>query len=508
MSKKPLVLCILDGWGLSDKAEHNAVALGKTPVFDSLWQEWPHTTLRTDGFAVGLPEGQFGNSEVGHTNIGAGRVVMQDLPRITLACRDGSLAKNDALLEFIQKLQKSGGAAHLMGLVSDGGVHAHQEHIAALAGILHAKGLRVFVHVFTDGRDTPPSSAREYVAKLAGGLPPGVRIATIAGRFYAMDRDNRWERVAQAFRAIAQGQGLSFPDADTAVAAEYREGRTDEFITPSVIDGYEGIGPDDGILMANYRSDRVREILQALLLNEFMEFDRGGYIPVSIAAGMADYADYLRPFMFVLFPPLPLTDILGEVVSAAGLSQLRAAETEKYPHVTFFFNGGREAPLPGEHRILAASPKVATYDLQPEMSAVELTDKLLEQLPEQDVVILNFANPDMVGHTGNLAAAIRAVETVDICLGRIWNALLHMGGVLLVTADHGNAEQMFDETTGQPHTAHTTNPVPFILCGYRKAADLRHDGVLADIAPTMLKILNIWQPAAMTGRSLINGTES
>ena len=504
MPKKPLVLCILDGWGLSEKADYNAIAQGNTPHFDRLWNSSPHTTLRTDGLAVGLPVGQFGNSEVGHTNIGAGRVVMQDLPRITLAAENGALAQNPALLEFMNTLKQSGGAAHLAGLVSDGGVHAHQDHIVALAKILDQNGLRVFVHVYTDGRDTPPSSGAAYLDKFVSDLPPAVRIATVSGRFYAMDRDNRWERVSQAFAAMAHASGARFTSAAEAVAAAYAAGETDEFVKPCVIGDYAGMTPADGLLTANYRSDRMREILQALVIPDFKGFDRGAFLPVNNVATMTSYADYFAPYVKVLFQPQSMEDIFGEVVARAGLTQLRAAETEKYPHVTFFFNGGREEPFAGEDRLLVASPKVATYDMQPEMSAYELTDKLLQKLPDQDVVILNFANPDMVGHTGSLPAAIKAVEAVDTCLGRVADEIEKLGGVLIVIADHGNAEMMFDEQTGQPHTAHTTNPVPCILFGYRGNLSLRSGGVLADVAPTMLNILGLQKPAVMDGNSLLS----
>lgn len=504
MPKKPLLLCILDGWGLSDKTEYNAIAKANTPTYDRLWQTYPHTTLRTDGLAVGLPEGQFGNSEVGHTNIGAGRIVMQDLPRITAAVQDGALATNDALQSFIADLKQSGGAAHLMGLVSDGGVHAHQDHIAALAKILDAAGVKTYLHIFTDGRDTPPTSAAGYVAKLVAVLPASTTVATVCGRFYALDRDKRWERVSQAFDAIAHGMGGAFDTAAAAIEAAYANKETDEFIKPAVIGGYKGMQAADGVLTANFRSDRIREILQAIVFPEFADFDRGDFTPITNTATMTVYADYFEPYVKVLFRPQTMDNIFGEVVARAGLQQLRAAETEKYPHVTFFFNGGREEPYEGETRLLVSSPKVATYDLQPEMSAVELTDKLIEKLPEQDVVILNFANPDMVGHTGSLDAAIKAVETVDTCLGRIAAEIEKLGGVLLVIADHGNAEQMFDEQTGQPHTAHTTNPVPCILAGYRGNLALRSGGVLADVAPTMVHILGLQKPAEMTGASLLD----
>lgn len=501
MQKKPVVLCILDGWGIGAPTADNAVFQAKTPSYDRLMATCPNTTLRTDGLAVGLPEGQFGNSEVGHTNIGAGRVVMQDLPRISLACQDGSLAANPVLQQFIDATKKSGGAVHLMGVLSDGGVHAHQDHISTLAKILSAAGVVVHVHIFTDGRDTPPSSAVGYVSDFVSGLPANVKVATVSGRFYAMDRDNRWERVSQAWAAIVKGEGRPAADANAAVAAAYAAGETDEFIMPTVMHGYAGLRDSDAVLMANYRSDRVREILRALVSEKFDGFDRGAFAPVRNALGMAEYADDLNKVMGVVFPPVSMEKILGEVLADAGLKQLRAAETEKYPHVTFFLNGGREAPYEGEERLLVASPKVATYDLQPEMSAVELTDKLLDRLAAQDAVIVNFANPDMVGHTGSVPAAIKAVETVDTCLGRIADKIAALGGVLLVTADHGNCEKMFDAETGQPYTAHTTNPVPFILCG--AGAVTLHPGKLADIAPTMLQILQVSQPAEMTGVSLI-----
>lgn len=502
-TKQPLLLCILDGWGLRNDTANNAVALADTPHFDRLWKENPHTTLRTDGLAVGLPEGQFGNSEVGHTNIGAGRIVMQDLPRITLACADGSLTQNEKMTDFVERLKAEGGAAHLMGLVSDGGVHSHQSHIVALARLLDQHGVKVFIHIFTDGRDTPPTSAKGYVENFLKDIPSAATVATVSGRFYSMDRDNRWERVSLAWDAIVNGKGIAAKDALAAIDANYIADVHDEFIKPAVLNGYVGMKDHDGIVMANFRSDRAREILKALVLQEFDGFDRGDFHPIKNALGMVEYSDELNQHMKVMFPSISMSSIFGEIVAQAGLSQLRAAETEKYPHVTFFFNGGREAPFANEKRLLVASPKVATYDLQPEMSAVELTDKLLEKLPYQDVVILNFANPDMVGHTGDVAATIKAVETVDACLGRIAESIDALNGVMLVTADHGNAELMFDEETQQPYTAHTTNPVPFIMAGCRKEVTLRSDGVLADIAPTMLEILDIAQPEVMTGKTLI-----
>ncbi len=505
MSKKPVFLCILDGWALNPASENNAVALANTPNFDRLWHDNPHTSLRADGLHVGLPEGQFGNSEVGHMNIGAGRVVMQELPRITLAAQDGSLAKNETLRGFIADLKKSGGRAHVMGLISPGGVHAHQDHVEKLVNILFEHDIPVVIHIFTDGRDTPPASAREYVTKFLGDFTMlgAIKVGTVSGRYYAMDRDNRWERVSEAWRAIVDAKGYAADNAIAAIEASYAKNEQDEFIKPTVIAGYDGLKENDGILMANFRTDRAREILRALVQPDFKEFDRGDYKVPTINAGMVDYSDDLKPFIKTLFPPQPMTDLLGEVVARSGKTQLRSAETEKYPHVTFFFNGGREQPYEGEERILVASPKVATYDLQPEMSAPELTDKVVAAVDSGkfDFVVLNYANPDMVGHTGSIPAAIKAVETVDAGLGRIAEAVAKQNGVLIVTADHGNADQMVDPETGQPHTAHTTFPVPFIVAGAGNLS-LREDGKLGDIAPTVLKLLGIAQPETMTGKTL------
>lgn len=503
--KSPVLLCILDGWAIRPDRDFNAVALANTPNFDRLWAKYPHTLLRADGLHVGLPEGQFGNSEVGHTNIGAGRVVMQDLPRITLAAQDGSLAQNLRLLNFIAQLKQSGGAAHLMGLVSPGGVHAYQDHIVALAKIIAANGVKVILHIITDGRDTPPASAAGFVEQFLQDLQDidGISVGTVCGRFYAMDRDNRWERVSQAWAAMVRGEGVHAPDALTAIQNSYAQGEQDEFVKPSVIGSYKAFAPEDGVLMANFRSDRAREILRALVQPDFGDFDRGDYKMPHAALGMVEYSDDLNTLMPAIFAPENLSDLLGEVVAAAGRTQLRAAETEKYPHVTFFFNGGREAPYEGEERLLVASPKVATYDLQPEMSAPELTDKIIAAVESRkfDLMILNFANPDMVGHSGDLQATIKAVETVDTCVGKILAAIQAAHGTLVVTADHGNADMMQDPITKQPHTAHTTFPVPFIVAG--KSCALRDNGRLADIAPTLLHLLDIKQPEAMTGKNLI-----
>jgi 2,3-bisphosphoglycerate-independent phosphoglycerate mutase len=501
--RRPVMLTILDGWGWREETADNAVAQASTPNFDRLWASNPHAFLRTCGQDVGLPEGQMGNSEVGHLNIGAGRVVMQDLPRIGNAIADGSIAKAPALLHLIDALRKSGGICHLIGLVSPGGVHAHQDHAAALARILTDAGLRVVVHAFTDGRDTAPRSGGEDLARLRRALPEQARIVTVCGRYYAMDRDKRWDRVAKAYNAIVEAEGPHYADAASVVDDAYGNGVTDEFVVPSCVNGYRGMRDGDAILCFNFRADRVREILGALLDPQFDGFARKQPRHFAAAVGMTQYSTELDAFMPSLFPPQTMRHKLGEVVADAGRRQLRMAETEKYPHVTYFLNGGEEAELAGEDRIMVPSPKVATYDLQPEMSAPALTDKAVEAIAsgQYDMIVLNFANPDMVGHTGSLPAAIRAVETVDTCLGRIAAAVEKAGGALLVTADHGNAEMMRDPETGGPHTAHTLNKVPLMLLGSPTPAIA--DGRLADLAPTMLALMELPQPAEMTGRSLL-----
>ncbi len=502
---RPVMLVILDGWGWREDVADNAVQQADTPVFDRL-MEGPHAFLRTSGLDVGLPPGQMGNSEVGHLNIGAGRVVMQELPRIALAIEDGSLARAPAIQGLIAALRATGGTCHLMGLVSPGGVHAHQEHALALARILADARIPVRLHAFMDGRDTAPRSGGEDLARLQGALPAGVRVATVIGRYYAMDRDNRWDRVERAWLAIAAGAGAAFADAASAVDDAYGRDITDEFIPPAAIGGYGGMADGDGVLCFNFRADRVRELMAALLDPSFSGFPRARVPKLVAAAGLTRYGDALAPLMDAVFAPQHMDELLGEVVAAAGRRQLRMAETEKFPHVTYFMNGGREALLPGEARIMVASPKVATYDLQPEMSAPELTDRAVAAIKggEHDLIVLNFANPDMVGHTGNLPAAVRAVETVDTGLGRIADAVEAAGGALLVAADHGNCEVMRDPATGGPHTAHTTNPVPVMLQARLPGgeAGLR-DGRLADLAPTLLALMGLPQPAAMTGRSLL-----
>ena len=512
---RPVMLVILDGFGWREDTADNAVRLARTPNFTRLWQQGPHAFLRTSGADVGLPDGQMGNSEVGHLNIGAGRVVMQDLPRISAAVADGSIARAPALTALIGKLQASGGVCHLLGLVSPGGVHSHQDHAAALAHILAKAGVPTLVHAITDGRDTPPQSAADDLARLAaalpagvpggvpGGAPGGVPVATVIGRYFAMDRDHRWDRVAAAFAAMQDAAAPRFAAPQDAIRAAYAAGKFDEFVPPAVIGDYAGMRDGDGILCFNFRADRVRELLAALLDPGFDAFPRRR-VAFAAAAGMTQYSTDLDRFLATLFPPEPLANILGEVVAGASRTQLRAAETEKYPHVTYFLNGGRETPFAGEDRILVPSPKVATYDLQPEMSAPELTDRVVAAIAsgKYDMIVLNYANPDMVGHTGSLPAAIRAVETVDTELGRIAAAIAAQGGTLLVTADHGNCELMRDPATGGPHTAHTTNPVPLLLTGGPAGQRLR-DGRLADLAPTMLALMGLPQPAEMTGRSLL-----
>ena len=445
-----------------------------------------------------------GNSEVGHLNIGAGRVVMQDLPRIGAAIKSGEIAHAPALTDLIKKLKASGGTCHLLGLVSPGGVHSHQDHAAALAKILSDTGVPVLVHALTDGRDTPPQSAAEDIKRLLAALPPAVKIATVCGRYFAMDRDKRWDRVEKAYGAIVEADGPRFPDALAVIADAYANKKFDEFIVPAVVGDYAGMKNGDGVLCFNFRADRVREILGAMLEPDFSGFPRQRVVRFAAAVGMAQYSDALDKLMQTIFPPQTLKSILGEVVAEAGRTQLRMAETEKYPHVTYFLNGGREEPYAGEDRIMVPSPKVATYDLQPEMSAPELTDKAVAAIAsgKYDLIVLNYANPDMVGHTGSLTAAIKAVETVDAGLGRIAQAIEKSGGALLVTADHGNCEMMRDPQTGGPHTAHTTNPVPLLLVGARNRA-LNAEGRLADIAPTLLELMELPKPKEMTGVSLL-----
>jgi 2,3-bisphosphoglycerate-independent phosphoglycerate mutase len=500
---------VLDGWGCREGGADNAIAKARHPNFQRMMDECPHAHLATSGGAVGLPDGQMGNSEVGHTNIGAGRLVMQDLPRIDEAVKDGSLAERPALRQLIGAAQKATRTVHLMGLLSPGGVHSHQDHIAALARILAGEGLKVLVHAFLDGRDTPPQSALGFLESFRESISalPQVTIATVSGRYYAMDRDRRWERVAKAYDAIVDATGARFPDAVTAIEDSYANGVNDEFVAPCAIGDYAGIADGDALLFANFRPDRAREISTALLDPDFDGFSRVRVPRFSAAAGMTEYSKALSKLMTALFPPQDVTETIGEVFAERGLKQLRIAETEKYPHVTFFMNGGRETVYPGEDRILVPSPKVATYDLKPEMSAYEVTDKLVGAIASRkyDLIICNYANPDMVGHTGDMKAAIAAVEAVDNCLGRLRAAVEKAGGLLIVTADHGNVEQMRDPSTGAPHTAHTLLDVPIIVVNAQargRPVSLRN-GRLADVAPTLLDLVGIEKPSQMTGESLL-----
>ncbi|CAN0106130.1 unnamed protein product [Discosporangium mesarthrocarpum] len=509
---KPVVLCVLDGWGHRDDESENAITPANTPNFQRLWNTNPHTFIDTSGVDVGLPQGQMGNSEVGHMNLGAGRIVNQDIRRIDAAIEAGSLGENTALTGYIDTLKASGGTCHLLGLLSPGGVHSHQDHLAKLAEILANSGIPVSIHMFLDGRDTPPESAAGFVSEFAKQIDniPGVALSTMCGRFFAMDRDQRWDRVEKAYNLIVSGNGSTTGDAVAAIRASYDAGVSDEFVEPVALNGYDGVQDGDGVLMGNFRSDRAREILQALLDPDFNGFARTRVATFRAALGVTEYSTAHNAFMETMFPPASLDNILAGLVAEAGKKQLRIAETEKYAHVTFFFNGGEETPFEGEDRVLISSPKVATYDLQPEMSAHEVTDRLVEAIGDgtYDFVLVNYANPDMVGHTGILAAAEIAIRTVDECIGRLATAVETAGGSLLITADHGNAETMRDAETGAPHTAHTLNMVPAVLVNAPANVRALRNGRLADIAPTLLQLLRIEQPAEMTGVSLIEGTDT
>ena len=502
-TSKPVVLCILDGWGLRADTDANAPALANTPTFDRIMADGPHATLITHGPDAGLPSGQMGNSEVGHTNIGAGRVVAMDLGQIDLAIEDGSFFRNPALLDFADKVLAAGGTAHLMALVSDGGVHGHITHLLAAAKLLTDKGLTVAIHAVTDGRDVAPKSADRFIAELVANLPDNAHVATVCGRYYAMDRDNRWERVGLAYHAMINGLGEDAATAEDAVANAYARGETDEFIEPTVIAEADGVRDGGGVFCLNFRADRAREILRAIGEPGFAEFETGKRPALSALLGMVEYSDGHNAYMTTCFPKKDIANTLGAWVAKKGLKQFRLAETEKYPHVTFFLNGGKETPEEGEDRYMPQSPKVATYDLQPEMSAPEVTDKLVEVInSDYDLIVVNYANPDMVGHTGDLQAAMKACEAVDRGLARVVPALLAKGGAMIVTADHGNCEMMVDPETGGPHTAHTLNPVPVALVGGPAGVTLR-TGRLSDLAPTVLELMGLDQPPEMTGKSLI-----
>ncbi|MEX2451803.1 MAG: 2,3-bisphosphoglycerate-independent phosphoglycerate mutase [Rhodospirillales bacterium] len=510
--RRPVVLCILDGWGVRAETDNNAIALADTPNWDRYIAEAPHAQLQASASDVGLPPGQMGNSEVGHMTLGAGRVVMQDLPRIDTAVKDGTLADNPVLVDFIETLRQNGGACHLMGLVSPGGVHSHQDHMVAVARLVSAAGVPVVVHAFLDGRDTPPKSAAEYMSRFMDDLRDveGVSFGIVSGRYYAMDRDKRWDRTEKAYNALVNAEGERAPDPHACIKDSYAKDVADEFVLPTAIGDYRGMKDGDGLLMANFRADRARQILAALAYPDFDGFERKRIVDFAARVGMVEYSEAHSRFFKTMFPPEALKNILGQIVSESGMTQLRIAETEKYAHVTFFLNGGREDVFPGEERILIQSPKVATYDLQPEMSAGEVTDKFVDAIESGrfDLIVANYANGDMVGHTGILSAAMKAAETVDACLGRLESAVRKVGGVLLITADHGNCENMRNEENDQPHTAHTMNAVPFVVLNGPDGIDRVADGGLADVAPTILDLLGIDQPSDMTGRSLLAGKKA
>ncbi len=501
---KPVVLCILDGWGSAEPSEANAPALAKTPTFDKIMATGPQARLITHGPDVGLPSGQMGNSEVGHTNIGAGRVVAMDLGQIDLAIEDGSFFENASLQDFIAKLKKTGGAAHLLGLVSDGGVHGHVTHILAAIKAIRDAGVPVWLHAVTDGRDVAPKSALKYLSQLEAGMAEGAKIATVTGRYFALDRDNRWGRVSQAYDAMVNGKGQQVASSATAaVEASYERDALDEFVEATVIDGFGGVQDGDGVFCLNFRADRAREILRAIGEPEFSEFETGPRPSLAALLGMVEYSADHNSYMTTAYPKRALVNTLGEWVAKHGKRQFRLAETEKYPHVTFFLNGGKETPEEGEDRYMPQSPKVATYDLQPEMSAPEVTAKFVEAIEAgYDLIVTNYANPDMVGHTGDLQAAMAACEAVDQGLAQVVTALEAAGGTMIVTADHGNCEMMMDPQTGGAHTAHTTNLVPVALVGGPQGVQLNH-GRLADLAPTLLDLMGLEQPEEMTGTSLL-----
>ncbi len=513
MSPKPVTVVILDGWGLAPDVNGNAIRRARTPNMDRWEKSFPRTSLACSGEACGLTAGQMGNSNVGHLNLGAGRIVYQDLARICLAVADGSFMENPVLLEAARRAAGTGHTLHLMGLLSPGGVHSHQDHLFALLRLAAKAGVGdVVVHAFLDGRDEPPQSAREFLEDLRRAVAEaGIgRVGTVSGRYYAMDRDRRWERTAKAYLALVAGRGKMAPSAEAAIDEAYERGETDEFVEPTVVAGPAAtIGDGDSVVYFNFRPDRARQLTRAFIFDSFDGFQRpGGRPPRDLFfATMTEYdATFHSP---VAFPPEPVRNTLGEVVSGAGLSQLRIAETEKYAHVTYFFSGGEETPFPGEDRALIASPKVATYDLKPQMSAPEVADEAVKRIEsgKYDLIVLNFANADMVGHTGDFDAAVRAVEAVDRAAGRVVGAVTAAGGVAFVLSDHGNAEQMIDQETGQPHTAHTTFPVPFIAVGPETAVGLARDlrpGMLADVAPTVLEVMGLPKPPEMTGRSLLS----
>ncbi|SDY34937.1 phosphoglycerate mutase [Jannaschia faecimaris] len=502
MRRKPVILCILDGWGISDRPEQSAPDCADTPNFDRLMATCPHATLTTFGPAVGLPEGQMGNSEVGHMNIGAGRVVWMDLGLINKSISDGAFAEEPALTDWIAKLKETGGTAHLMGVVSDGGVHGHLDHLLAAARAVTDAGVKVMIHAITDGRDVPPRSAEGFIDTLLDNLPEGAKVGTLIGRYFGMDRDDRWDRVQRAWAAMVWGEGERVDDARAAVKAARDRDESDEFIQPTILGDYEGMKDGDGVFCLNFRADRAREILSALAAPDFDKFETQSR-PGLHMLGMVDYSEAHDAFMTTVFPKQTVPNTLGHWVATKGLTQFHLAETEKYPHVTFFLNGGVETPEEGEDRFMPKSPDVATYDLQPEMSSVEVTDHFVTAIEKgYDLIVVNYANPDMVGHTGDLKAAVAACEAVDRALGRVLDALEGTDGAMIVCADHGNCETMVDPVTGKAHTAHTLNPVPVIMWGGPEGATLR-DGKLGDLAPTLLQLMGLEKPEEMTGKSLL-----
>ena len=501
----PVVLCILDGWGQRDAFEGNAPLIATTPNFNNIMAHGATSTLTTHGADVGLPEGQMGNSEVGHTNLGAGRVVSMDLGQIDLEIENGSFFKKKALLDFIQSVKSSKGIAHIIGILSDGGVHGHIDHLIASMKVISEANLEVALHLITDGRDVAPVSALKYAGKLLKDMPNNVTISTVIGRYYALDRDNRWERVSQAYNAIIKSESLNVcKDLHDAIKSAYKNNLTDEFIPATVINGYRGVKDGDGIFCLNFRSDRAREILSAIGDPSFKSFSIGDRPKLSSLLGMVEYSKQHNKFMETCYPKEIIKNTLGEWVAKNGRTQFRVAETEKYPHVTFFLNGGTELPFEGETRDMPPSPKVATYDLQPEMSADKVTDSLVKAIGAGiDLIVVNYANPDMVGHTGNLEAAVKACEAVDAGLGQLMASIKDRNGCLVMTADHGNCEVMIDPETKINHTAHTTHLVPFAIYGVNQNIELRKHGRLADVAPTVLCLMGLHQPPEMTGKSMI-----